>query len=185
MPTHWTDDLRRLGACAEAIEWAAGYDTLEAAWSACRRGDWMLWLLGRTCKCGDDQHRGMVLAACACARLALPHVPEGEPRPLVAIETAERWARGEDVTIEAVRAATYSAYSVYSTYSAYRAAVSAYSAALSVFSAATAAFSAASRAAYSAALSADRAAYSAALSVTLGRCADIVRERVPAAPEEG
>lgn len=44
--THWTDDLAALGACQEAIDFGAGFDSLEAAWQACDRSDWMLWLLG-------------------------------------------------------------------------------------------------------------------------------------------
>lgn len=45
--THWTDDLVRLQACDDAVEWARGYDTMDAAWAACERGDWMLWLACR------------------------------------------------------------------------------------------------------------------------------------------
>jgi hypothetical protein len=97
MSEHWTDALVALDACDEAVEWAHGYDSLEAAWADCQRGDWMLWLAGH---CAGDQpysdaRRPLVLAACACARLALPHVPAGEDRPRVAIETAEAWARGD------------------------------------------------------------------------------------------
>jgi hypothetical protein len=37
----------------------------------------------------------VVLAACDCARTWLRHVPPGEDRPRLAIETAEAWCRGE------------------------------------------------------------------------------------------
>ena len=50
--------------------------------------------------------RLVVLAACACARNALRHVPPGEARPLRAIETAEAWTRGE-ATAEQVSAASF------------------------------------------------------------------------------
>lgn len=50
-----------------------------------------------------DRHL-VVRAACACARTALQHVPDGEDRPRIAIETAEAWCRGE-ATSEQVRVA--------------------------------------------------------------------------------
>ena len=40
--------LRSLGACDVAVAWAKDYATLQAAWNACPRGDWMLWLLENT-----------------------------------------------------------------------------------------------------------------------------------------
>ena len=94
----WQDNLTRLRACDEAVEWAQNYKTFPAAWEACKRGDWMLWLAARS---GVDR-KALVLAACACARPALKYVPKGEKRPRIAIETAERWARGE-ATIEDLR----------------------------------------------------------------------------------
>jgi len=37
-----------LDGCAEAIKWLGARDgTLEQAWDACERGDWMLWLADR------------------------------------------------------------------------------------------------------------------------------------------
>ena len=102
MTSHWTDELVVMHACPEAIAWARDYPSLQSAWGACERGDWMLWYLGR---CDVDRRR-LVLAACACARTALPHVPAGEDRPRIAIETAERWAHGDEtVTFSDVRSA--------------------------------------------------------------------------------
>jgi len=95
-----TDLLTRLNACTEAVVWAETQPDLATAWNACERGDWMLWLAGRVAVKRED----VVLAACACARSALVHVPAGEDCPRVAIETAERWARGE-ATLHEVRAA--------------------------------------------------------------------------------
>jgi hypothetical protein len=70
----------------------------------------MLWLCGKMVDKPDwPTRQQIVLAACACARTALKHVPAGEKRPLVAIETAERWARGE-ANIQKVRAAAAAAY---------------------------------------------------------------------------
>ena len=42
----WVKALKRAGACREAVEWAGQYPTLQAAWDACERGDWMLWWVG-------------------------------------------------------------------------------------------------------------------------------------------
>ena len=103
----WHDELADLHPCTDAWEWASRHDTIQAAWDACERGDWMLWYLER---CGVDRPR-LVLTACACARLGLPHVAAGATRPLRAIETAERWARGDaDVTRAQVSAAASAAY---------------------------------------------------------------------------
>ena len=46
----------------------------------------------------------LVLAACAVARLCLPAIPAEEDRPLIAIETAEKWARGEATLEQVVKA---------------------------------------------------------------------------------
>jgi hypothetical protein len=44
---HWSTALKKLGACAEAVEWAKGQPNYATAWATCERGDWMLWLLAR------------------------------------------------------------------------------------------------------------------------------------------
>ena len=53
-----------------------------------------------------------VWCACAVAREALRYVPEGDQRPLRAIEMAELWAVGK-ATINEVKAASYDAYNTY------------------------------------------------------------------------
>lgn len=69
-------ELRRIGACAEAIEWAERQPSPASAWRACGRGDWMLWIVGRmACKYGSAAHPALVLCACEVARTALRHVP--------------------------------------------------------------------------------------------------------------
>ena len=126
----------------------------------------MLWLLGGWCVTLSDR-KLLVLAACACARLALPHVLAGELRPLHAIETAEHWARDENgVTLEDVRKARNAANATYD--AAYAAAHAAH------------AYAADAHAAY-AANAADAAA---ARSKTLAQCADIVRQYYPKPPEK-
>lgn len=91
---HWSRALTVLGACSDAMAYAQTKDTYEEAWAACERGDWMLWLAGKLS--GDSKseaRKRVVLAACACAKLALKHTKPGENRPRIAIEIAERWAR--------------------------------------------------------------------------------------------
>ena len=170
------DLLRDLRACRDARDWAAPYATVEEAWAVCPRGDWMLWLAG---KMGVDR-KLIVLAACACARLALPHVRASDTRPVVVIETAERWARGEDgVTLADVRAAA--AHAAASAFDATDAAAhtAAYAAAYAYATAAAAAdayaTAAAAYAATAAAYAADAADAAAARAETLKRCADSVR----------
>jgi hypothetical protein len=177
--------LKRLGACEEAVEWAEPYSTLADAWEKCERGDWMLWLAGkaRAKLCTRQQ---LVLAACECARLALGHVPAGEDRPRVAIETAERWARGE-ATLAEVRKAAAAAYATYAAYAAAaaNAAAAAYAAdaadADAAYAADAAADAAYADAADAAADAATAAAYAAADRIkALREMADIVREQIPA-----
>jgi len=91
--------LRKNHACRESLKWLEGRD-LTQAWAECERGDWLLW---HAAKAGIDRKR-LVMAACACARLALVHVRAGEEGPRITIETAEAWCRGE-ATIEQVREA--------------------------------------------------------------------------------
>ena len=103
--------LTDLRACLEAIVWARNYDTEQEAWDACERGDWMLWYLAQQAGPPESESRKeLVLIACQCARLALKYLPEGEKRPLDAIETAENWACGVDgVSLQDVRNAAASA----------------------------------------------------------------------------
>jgi len=169
---HIDDLLTRLGACSDAVAWARTQPDAETAWDTCDRGDWMLWLAGRLAgEPGSDARRPLVLAACECARLALPYVKEGELRPMRAIEAAEDWARGGATTLAQVRSAAEADYAAYT--------VAAYAAA----SAASAAYVAAAAAA-DAAYAAYVAAAAAARSSTLNACADIVRKHYPHPPTE-
>ena len=154
MTEHWTDKLIAMDACPDAVDWARGYDSLDSAWSACERGDWMLWLAERF---GAD-NKTLVLAACDCARLALPYT--SDPRVLACIETTERWARGE-ATLEELSAA--------------RAAASA---------AAWAASDAARAAERAAAWATSDAARAAAWAAAPSKCADVARKHFPAPPEK-
>jgi hypothetical protein len=160
----------------------------------------MLWLAART----GVRRQDLVLAACACARLALPYVAVGEPRPLRAIETAERWARGEGASLVDVRTAAYAARAAAAD-AAYAADAAADAAAYAADAAADAAYAAifaaraaAADAAYAADAAADAAAYAAdaaadaayaaaadadaadaAGAKVLRECAGLVRARIP------
>ncbi len=192
--------LKKLGTCGEALEWceAGNYPTLDEAWQACERGDWMLWLAGKQAgEAGSEKRKRLVLAACECARLSLSYVSASEERPLTAIETAERWANGDGtITLATVRHASHAAHAANDApHAAHAAADTAYAgtAHVSTDAANAAAYTAAyaGYAAYAAAYSGDAASYSgydaaygaaAARTNILKQCADIVRKYYPVAP---
>jgi len=172
------DKLIEMDACEEAIMWV-GDKNLEQAWNDCHRGDWMLWLAAKI----EVERKLIVRAACACARLALPHVPTGETRPLISIETAEKWSDGE-ATIEEVRKAADATYAdvAYTAanaaaYAAARAAYAAY--AYAAYTAANAAVYAANAAVYAA--NARATAYAADAVYAAARAADAANAAVYAA----
>ena len=149
----------------EAYRWSLRHDWV-TAWQTCTDARWMLHAAARVA----DRPR-IVLAACACARTVLDRVPAGEDRPRVAIETAERWARGE-ATTEDVRRAAREARS----YAAAYATAYATATAATVADAYAAYAAAAAVAAAAAAADAQRASSRAKHLATL---ADVVREAIP------
>ena len=135
MSKHWTDKLVELHACREAVEWAKGYPSLRAAWKACKRGDWMLWLIGLTEPSAPwSEERGvLVRIAVEGAMLAPPCPDEYEVSRQWCIDALLRWYDGEDNRDEVVAsrdAACASASAAAAAYAAIYAddAVSAYSA---------------------------------------------------------
>jgi hypothetical protein len=174
---HWSDQLLALGACKEAYDWALTQPTAEVAWQTCERGDWMLWIAGKCSGSIDTPERKLVgLAACGCARLALPYTKE--PRVLKCIEVTEAYCRGDlNVTLADVRKARQDAYAV-----AYAADAVAYAAVAAADAVAYAAVAAAVAAAYAAAYAADAADAADARKETLKKCADIVRQFIPNPP---
>jgi hypothetical protein len=182
--------LRRLDACGAACEWARPYGTdYRRAWEECPNGEWMLWALAAL----NADPKLLRLCACDAARLALPHVPAGEERPLRAIETAERFTRGEATAKElaAASAADSAAASAAdraaaraAAWAADRAAASAAASAAARAAAWAAASAAARVAAWAADSAADRAAAwaaarAAARAAAQKQIADLVRKRVP------
>lgn len=79
--------------CEKPQKWAEAYPTLEEAWQACSRPDWLIWLLG-VAKAGDEYSR-LRLIACDLAEAVLYLIPEGENRPRQAVEIARKFAIGE------------------------------------------------------------------------------------------
>jgi len=181
------EKLKKLNVCEKAVEWLENQPDWQIAWNNCERGDWMLWLLAKLSGSPETKNRmKLTLVACECARFALPFVEKGEKRPLKAIETAEKWTRGEpDITYQMVRSAAYTAHTAYNTWTA---------CALASYAAAHAAYSAVAAAAYAAVAAEDVAdAYAVAAAPIpyawaadantktqiLKQCADIVRKHYP------
>jgi len=160
--------LEELGSCIEGMEFASEYPTLQDAWTACPRGDWMLWLAKRL---GVDL-RTLTLAKALCAS-TVRHLMK-DPRSLAAIDAAVDFGRGKIMEQKLKKAAYAAVDAVYAAYAAavdaaaaaaYAAAYAAYAAAVdAAYAAAVAAYAAAVDAAYAAAVdAADAAAYAAAV----------------------
>ena len=77
----YIERIDALGACQAALDWlrAERHPTIEAAWAACPRGDWMLWLAEQAAPSApwSDGRRPIVAAAAswkktqsACADIA-------------------------------------------------------------------------------------------------------------------
>ena len=182
MTSHWSRKLHALGACRDAVEWAGTQPSYAVAWKACPRGDWLLWLLGRTAgEFGSASHRGMVGAASACARTALSIFEAARPsdgRVRGCLDLLDRYAAGEAVTraqIDAAWAAAWDAVRAAGATGAWAAARAA--GAARDAGAAGAAAGAAGDAAGDAAGAAGAAAWAAAWAAVLAQCADIVREK--------
>jgi len=193
--------LKKLNPCADAWKWVKDQESRKRAWVDCERGDWMLWLIGKTAGVPmSDERRPLVLAVCDCAELVLEYVPKGEDRPRKAIEAARKWADGNNsVSEQDVRNAATVTYTAAAAYTAYAATAD------DADDAATAAATAATAAAYAATVTyTDAAAYAAyastAATVTyaataataddadarnriLKQCADIVRKHYPNPPK--
>ena len=121
--------LESLGACSEAVEYASQFPALQAAWDACERGDWMLWLLGRTLNKNDEADlRRLTLVKARCAKLVL-HLMQDE-RSRRAVEVAEQFGLG-NATREELGVAADAAYAAY--VAAYAAAYAVYAAAYAVY----------------------------------------------------
>jgi hypothetical protein len=205
------EKLRSLDACSEAVEWAKTQKSAKAAWDSCKRGDWMLWIVGRTINCNPWTDGRKPLLACSldCAETAKRHWPKTHAKKIAAaIAVLRSWIAGE-ATVEQAKeakqelwsgvAAAYAdaadadaAYASAAYAAAAHAAYAAYAYADAAYGAAYAAAAAhAAYAAYAYADAADAAAYAAAYAAAaaaarakaLAKCADIVRSHFPMPPE--
>ena len=162
----FAEKLEAMGACREAVKWV-GKRGLKTAWRDCKRPDWMLWYAGR-----KVDRKLLVLAACDCAETALQHVPDGEDRPRIAIETARARVAAGKATINDVRQSSNAAYA------ANAVATAATSAAASAADAAAYAAASAADEAASSAANAASAAASAANAAANAAMADLIRKRI-------
>jgi hypothetical protein len=166
---HWSESLKKLNACGDAVVWASKQPSLSVAWKKCQRGDWMLWLLGRLEKSNTwSKERRLLVACCAeCAATTLKYCNADTITATIwCLDACDRWARGETdrEEVEAARSAA------------------AYAADAAVNSAAYAAYAAAAYAADAAAYAADA---NAARGKALADSAKIVRRHFPQAPRLG
>lgn len=171
MGAHWTAQLSRLGACHDGIEEHEQYASLKQAWRRSKRGDHMLWLLGRLDKSKpwSQGRKALTLCALDCARLTLPHAGDYRERIEREIVIIEAWARSKRASADKARAARMRLIEIRGECRrAYAAAAD------------DAADAAAAAAAYSAADARRRARLQ-----TLAKCATIVRRHFPTAPELG
>ena len=187
---NWTDDLRRLGACGGAIEWASTQPDLATAWANCKRGDWMLWLVAKASpsKPMSEERKPLVKAACDfMEEIALPVFERqcpGDQRARAAVDLVRRWLAVEKVTateMKGVAAAASDAF--YDGLSCAAAGREAIDAAIA-FRYAASVITFAACAAYGAEV-ASITAYYAAKWKTHDLCADIVRRTFPVPPPIG
>ena len=142
---------QKLNACSDATEFVSQYETIEEAWAACPRGDWMLWT---AIKLKIDR-RLLVGVLGKCAR-TVQHLMKN-PRSIAALDACDKYAAGE-ISEKDLKAAADAAYDAAdAAYAAAAAADAAYDA-----YAADAAYAAAAHAAHAAAAAAAAAAYAAA-----------------------
>jgi hypothetical protein len=100
--------LKEKGACTEAVDWVkeSKTETFIELWNSCEQAGWMLWILAKMIKeKGWPSRKTVVLCACDCAETSLQFIPENEPRPKIAIQTARKWAEGKASKIECGKAA--------------------------------------------------------------------------------
>jgi hypothetical protein len=106
------DKLNKMGACKEAVEWAAQFSSIEDVIANCHRGDWMLWLAQKLAV-----HKQLrVLAAGRCAA-TVKHLMKDE-RSLEALEACEKYGLGLIGDGELAAAAVYAANAAAAVYAA-------------------------------------------------------------------
>ena len=74
--SNWLRKIQALGACADAIEWAKGYDTYPAMIAACERLDWLEWLLSHFSPAWAEYERVTAPALAEYERVTAPALAE-------------------------------------------------------------------------------------------------------------
>jgi len=180
------DKLKALNACSDAVKWTEAQPNARTAWAKCQRGDWMLWLIGKTIDCAPcTAGRKPLLAACLdCADLVAHLRPKAQANAIKEnILVLRGWIAGNKSqadaakAVKALRAAADAADAADA--AAYAADAADADAAAAAAAAADAAYAAAAAAAAAAADAADAAD---ARSKKLAQCADIVRKHFPKPP---
>jgi len=111
---HWSSELEALDACEEAVEFAREYPSLRAAWTACERPDWMLWLLAKSLPDDPTTTARRKFAGCvnAIAKRSLKHAGKYRKQIEPTIRAVDRWARNDPrMTLELLSAARSAALS--------------------------------------------------------------------------
>jgi hypothetical protein len=163
----FTEYLKSINACSDAIEWAES-KTVEEVVATCHRGDWLLWLAS---KC-DIGLQPLTLAKGHCAN-TVRHLLKDD-RSIKAVDTAIAFGEGT-ATREELNAATAAAYAA-----AYAATDAAAAAAAATYAATYADAYVAAAYAAAAAAAADAAAAAAASARDANRLqtADICRQYI-------
>jgi hypothetical protein len=157
--------LQALDACSEAIEFARGFESIDEAWQACERGDWMLWLIGKTIGCAPWTKGRKPLLACTldCAETAAHLRPAQASTIDASVAVLRAWIEGKATTKEAREAREGLIAAASSTYA--------------LASGAAASINPVAVAAYAFCVASTAAGYG-----VLRQCADIVRKHFPHAP---
>ncbi|MCK9482546.1 MAG: hypothetical protein M0R38_12460 [Bacteroidia bacterium] len=95
-------------ACQESMDWIAenNIQSLEEAWNACERGEWLLWLAQEL----RINKRKLVMCGALCAHTVVEYMEDSRSRNAVRI--AFLWGRGKatDAPLKAAREARAASY---------------------------------------------------------------------------
>jgi len=94
------DWLKSKFACGESMDWIEenNIQSLEEAWNACERGDWLLWLAQEL----GIEKRKLVLCGALCAHTVIQSMKD--PRSRNAVRMAFLWSRGKATDAQLVAA---------------------------------------------------------------------------------
>jgi len=92
-----SDQIKHLNPCSEAIQWLDSLpegSTLQDAWNKCHRGDWMIWLWGKSIKSESwsDDRKPFLACTLDCAE-TVQHLFGKQTKS--AIVVLRQWINGE------------------------------------------------------------------------------------------